>query len=377
MRETGTAGCKPENMSESRIRVGITQGDMNGIGYEVIIKSLADPRICELCTPVVYGSAKAAGFYKKAVESSENFSFNIISSAREANPKRVNLINCVSDELRVEPGVMSAAAGGGSVAALKAAAADLKAGAIDVVVTAPICKENVQAEAFRFTGHTEFFADEFGGEPLMMMCSDLLKVGLVTIHIPVAEVSAAITQEKIVSRLRALRHALIQDFSIREPRIAVLGLNPHAGDGGLIGREEQETIIPAIQAAAKEKILAFGPFAADGFFGSGAYAKYDAVLAMYHDQGLAPFKALSDGGVNYTAGLSVVRTSPAHGGGFDIAGQGVASESAMRDAVYMAVDIVRSRRVYAEISANPLRKYKRESGADVSASDLPEEPVGE
>lgn len=272
---------------------------------------------------------------------------------------------------------MTPAAGAASVAALKTAATDLKAGTIDAVVTGPICKENVQGEAFRFTGHTEFFASEFSGEPLMMMCSDLLKVGLVTVHIPVSAVSASISKEGILSKLRALRHALIQDFSVREPRIAVLSLNPHAGDGGLIGQEEEQIIAPAIQAAFAEKILAFGPFPADGFFAAAAYRKYDAVLAMYHDQGLAPFKALSEGGVNFTAGLPVVRTSPAHGVGFDIAGRGIASGNGMREAIYMAIDVLRSRRIYRQISANPLRKYKRETGADVSASELPEQSEGQ
>ena len=361
-------------MSDSKIRIGITQGDVNGIGYEVIIKTLCDPRMCELCTPIVYGSAKAASFYKKQIDAAENFGFSTVASAREASAKRVSLVDCVSGDLRVEPGVQTAAAGEASVAALRAAAADLKAGLIDAVVTAPICKENVQGEAFRFTGHTEFFASEFSGEPLMMMCSDLLKVGLVTVHIPVSAVSASISKEGIVTKLRELRQSLIQDFSVREPRIAVLSLNPHAGDGGLIGSEEKEIIVPAIQAASQQKILAFGPFAADGFFASAGYMKYDAVLAMYHDQGLAPFKALSCGGVNFTAGLPVVRTSPAHGVGFDIAGENRADESAMRDAIYLALDVVRSRRLYAAITANPLQKYKRDSGADVSASELPDEP---
>ena len=232
------------------------------------------------------------------------------------------------------------------------------------------------ALAFGF-GAAGLFASEFGGEPLMMMCSDLLKVGLVTVHIPVSAVSASISKEGILSKLRALRHALIQDFSVREPRIAVLSLNPHAGDGGLIGQEEEQIIAPAIQAAFAEKILAFGPFPADGFFAAAAYRKYDAVLAMYHDQGLAPFKALSEGGVNFTAGLPVVRTSPAHGVGFDIAGRGIASGNGMREAIYMAIDVLRSRRIYRQISANPLRKYKRETGADVSASELPEQSEGQ
>ena len=290
-------------MSEAKIKVGITQGDINGIGYEVIIKSLLDPRMCELCTPVVYGSAKAAGFYRRQVEDAENFNFNIIGKASEANPRRVNLIDCTPGELRIEPGQLTAEAGKASIAALKAAAADLKAGAIDVVVTAPISKENVHEAGFDFTGHTEFFAAQFGGEPLMMMCSDLLKVGLVTIHIPLEEVSRSVTEEKILASLRGLRSSLIRDFSVREPRIAVLALNPHAGDGGVIGTEEREIITPAIRTAFSEGILAFGPFPADGFFASGGYARYDAVLAMYHAQGLAPFKALSPDGVNFTAGL--------------------------------------------------------------------------
>ena len=335
-------------MSESKIRIGITHGDFNGIGYEVLIKALSDPRMCELCTPVLYGSAKAAGYYKKQIEGAENLGFNTIRSAAEANPKRVNLIDCMTGDPKIEPGTLSTAAGESSVAALRMAAADLKAGTIDAVVTAPICKENVQGEGFPFTGHTEFFAAEFGGEPLMMMCSDLLKVGLVTIHIPLSEVAASISEAGIVGKLRALQRSLLCDFSIR---------------------------VPAVQAASREGILAFGPFAADGFFASGSYTKYDAVLAMYHDQGLAPFKALCGGGVNFTAGLPVVRTSPAHGVGFDIAGQDKADESAMREAIYMAIDILRSRRVWNEISANPLRKFKRDTGADVSASDLPEEPV--
>ena len=360
-------------MNESKIRIGITQGDPNGIGCEVIIKALCDPHMCDLFTPIVYGSARAMAFYKKPIEEAEGFSFNQITSATEASNKRVNLIDCFPGELRVEPGVQSAAAGEASVAALQAAATDLKAGLIDAVVTAPICKESVQSDTFHFTGHTEFFANEFGGDPLMLMCSDRMKVGLVTIHVPVSEVSHLITEELIVTRLKELTQSLTADFTIRSPRIAVLSLNPHAGDGGLIGSEEKQVITPAIERAVQqEKLLAFGPFPADGFFASAGYQKYDAVLAMYHDQGLAPFKALSGGGVNFTAGLPIVRTSPAHGVGFDIAGQGIADPQAMRDALYAAIDILRSRRNYAQITANPLQKFKRERGADISASELPE-----
>ena len=360
-------------MNDSKIRIGITQGDPNGIGCEVIVKSLCDPHMVDLFTPVVYGSARAMAYYKKSVEEAEGFSFNQIATAAEASGKRVNLVECFPGELRVEPGVLSPAAGAVSVAALKAAVADLKAGLIDAVVTAPICKENVQSDEFHFTGHTEFFAHEFGGDPLMLMCSDRMKVGLVTIHVPVSEISPMITEELIVTRLKELTQSLTADFSIRSPRIAVLSLNPHAGDGGLIGSEEKQIIVPAIQRAVQqEKLLAFGPFPADGFFASAAYEKYDAILAMYHDQGLAPFKALSGGGVNFTAGLSIVRTSPAHGVGFDIAGHGMADAQPMRDAIYTAIDVLRSRRTYAEITANPLQKFKRERGVDVSAADLPE-----
>lgn len=361
-------------MSDQKIKVGITAGDPNGIGYEVILKALTDPRMCELCTPVVYGSAKATAFYKNKNEELQGFSFNPVKSPREAHPKRVNLIDCSNDvEIKVEPGVRTPEAGAVSIAALTAAAADLKAGLLDVVVTAPICKENVQQGEFHFTGHTEFFADRFGGEPLMMMVSELLKVGLMTIHIPVAEVSASITSEKIVAKLHELRQTLIKDFGIHEPRIAVLGLNPHAGDGGLIGKEEIEIITPAIQQANREKVLAFGPFAADGFFAATSYTKYDAILAMYHDQGLAPFKALSADGVNFTAGLRVIRTSPAHGVGFDIAGEEKAEAGSMRAAIYLALDIYRNRVNHVRISANPLKSFKRETGKDVSVLELEQE----
>ncbi len=362
-------------MSEQKIRVGITLGDVNGIGPEVVIKALADNRMGELFVPVVYGSAKALNFYKKSIEGVENFTFATIPAVREARPKRVNLVACMDEELRIDPGVPSRESGAAAVVALRAAAADLKAGNIDVVVTAPINKETVQSDDFRFTGHTEFFAAEFGGEPLMMMCSELLKVGLVTIHIPVTEVSASVSQEKILACLTRLKQTLIADFSVIDPKIAVLALNPHAGDGGLLGQEEQQTIRPAIETANEQGILAFGPFPADGFFAAGSYSKYDAVLAMYHDQGLAPFKALTPQGVNFTAALPVIRTSPDHGVAYDIAGQGIAEPDSMREAIYLAIDIYRSRREYAAMSANPLRHFERERGGrDMSVNDLPQQP---
>ncbi len=360
-------------MSDIKIKVGITQGDPNGIGWEVIIKALADSRMGEFCIPIIYGSPKAASFYRKTLKDVENFNYTVISRASEAQPKRINVVDCCSGDVKVEPGVLSAEAGTWAIEALQAAAADLKAGYIDVVVTAPINKESVQQAGFGFTGHTEFFAATFGGDPLMLMCSEWLKVGLETIHIPLSEITEQISQERIIASLKRLRESLIRDFSIHEPRIAVLSLNPHNGDGGLMGDQEQTIITPAIQAAQQDHILAFGPFAADGFFAAAGYTKYDAVLAMYHDQGLAPFKALSNDGVNFTAGLEVVRTSPAHGVGFDIAGKDQADPTSMRQAIYLAMDVWRNRKLHARITANPLQKFKRETGADVSVADLPDD----
>ena len=353
------------------IRVGITLGDVNGIGPEVVIKTLLDSRMYELFTPVVYGGGKVIAHYKKDIEGAEGFQYSVVDSAAQARPKRVNLVNCIDAETAIESGVQTPSAGKAAVDALRALVADMKAGHIDVAVTAPINKENVQAHGFDFKGHTEFFAAEFGGEPMMMMCSELLKVGLVTTHLPLHDVSAQITKERIVGQLKSLRHSLISDFGIVAPRIAVLSLNPHSGDGGLLGEEEKTTIKPAIEEAIKGGVLAFGPFPADGFFAAAGYAKYDAVLAMYHDQGLTPFKALTPQGVNFTAGLPVVRTSPDHGVAYDIAGQGKADPASMREAVYMALDVFRSRTLYAEMTRNPLQRFEREkSHKDLSVRDL-------
>lgn len=364
-------------MSEQKIKVGITLGDVNGVGCEVVIKTLMDSRITELFTPVVYGSAKAIAHYKKDIEGAESFQYSAINSASEARSKRVNLINCMPDQINIEPGVSTPEAGAAAVDALRAAVVDLKAGLIDAIVTAPINKENVQGNGFDYKGHTEFFAAEFGGEPLMMMCSDLLKVGLVTTHLPLSEVSAMITKEKVVAQLARLRRSLIADFGIVEPRIAVLSLNPHAGDGGFLGTEEQTILKPAIAEASRGGVLAFGPFPSDGFFAAASYAKYDAVLAMYHDQGLTPFKALTPQGVNFTAGLLIVRTSPDHGVAYDIAGTDAADPSSMREAMYMAIDILRNRETYAEMTLNPLKRFEREkAGKDISVRDLiPEQHV--
>ena len=274
----------------------------------------------------------------------------------------------------VEPGKPTPEAGRAAVEALRAAVEDLKAGHIDAVVTAPFDKETVQSDDFRHTGHTEFFGEAFGGEPMMIMCSDVLRVGLVTKHIPVSEISRSISREKIVHDLHTLRLSLIEDFGIVEPRIAVMALNPHAGDGGLLGREEEETIRPAIVEAFNKGILAFGPFAADGLFAGGGYARYDGILAMYHDQGLAPFKTIAmESGINFTAGLPYVRTSPDHGTGYDIAGKNMADEQSFRQAIYKAIDIFRCRENYYEMRSNPLRKQYFDKSGDKEVLDLTKE----
>ena len=359
-------------MPENKFKIGITQGDTNGIGWEIILKALADPRMTELFTPVVYGSPKAAAYYRNTVAEIETFSFNPVASAAEARRGKANLVAC-GETADIAPGKPTPEAGRAAVEALCAAMRDLKAGHLDALVTAPFDKETVQADDFRYTGHTESLAAELEGEAMMILCSDVLRVGLVTKHIPVSEIARNITKERIVRDLDTLRRALIEDFGIVEPRIAVMALNPHAGDGGLLGREEQEIIRPAIVEAFSKGVLAFGPFAADGLFAGGGYAKYDGILAMYHDQGLAPFKSLSPDGVNFTAGLSAVRTSPDHGTAFDIAGKDKADPQSMRNAIYAAIDIAEHRRAWAEWTRNPLQRAERDRGGrDVSVKDLPQ-----
>ena len=359
-------------MPENKFKIGITQGDTNGIGWEIILKALADPRMTELFTPVVYGSPKAAAYYRNTVAEIEAFSFNPVASAAEARRGKANLEAC-GETADIAPGKPTPEAGRAAVEALCAAMRDLKAGHLDALVTAPFDKETVQADDFRYTGHTEYLAAELEGEAMMILCSDVLRVGLVTKHIPVSEIARNITKERIVRDLDTLRRALIEDFGIVEPRIAVMALNPHAGDGGLLGREEQEIIRPAIVEAFSKGVLAFGPFAADGLFAGGGYAKYDGILAMYHDQGLAPFKSLSPDGVNFTAGLSAVRTSPDHGTAFDIAGKDKADPQSMRNAIYAAIDIAEHRRAWAEWTRNPLQRAERDRGGrDVSVKDLPQ-----
>lgn len=350
-------------MKRDKIIIGISQGDINGIGYEVIMKTLMEPRILEMCTPIVYGSPKVAAYHKKALNL-ETFNFNHIRSASEADPRKANIINCVDDNIRVELGRSSEMAGEASYMALEKAVDDLKQGEIDALITAPINKDNIQSEKFNFPGHTEYLAEQFHvRDYVMLMVSESMKVGVVVGHAPLSEVTGRITKSAIVHKLRIINQSLEKDFLIKRPRIAVLGLNPHAGDNGLLGREEIEIIIPAIQQAKDEGIIAVGPYPADGFFGSGDFVKFDAILAMFHDQGLIPFKmAAFDRGVNFTAGLPVIRTSPAHGTAYDIAGEDKATPDSFREALYLAIDIHKNRALYAEMSKNPLRKYDINQG---------------
>jgi len=336
-----------------KLIVGITQGDGNGIGYEVIIKSLADARILDSFTPVIYGSSKIFGFYKKQIHNIEQMDTNVISSAKDVHHKRVNIVNCLPDNVFVEPGQATPESAKSAIRSLQCAVEDLKQGYIDVLVTAPINKRAMVDEGFGYTGHTEYLEKEFGvDEVAMIMVSDQLRIGVVTGHIPLKDVATSITQEKIVSKLRLMNESLKRDFGIIRPRIAVLGLNPHCGDGGLLGHEEQNIILPAVRQANDEGILAFGPYSPDGYFGLGNYGRFDGTLAMYHDQGLAPFKAIAfETGVNFTAGLPIIRTSPDHGTAYEMAGRDEADPRSMMSAIYTAIDIYRHRAEYDEMNA--------------------------
>jgi len=343
-------------MEKKTILAGISHGDINGIGYEVIVKALSDPTINDICTPIVYGSPKVAAYHRKALNVN-NFTFNNIRTPDEANAKKTNMINCLDDNIRVELGKSTPQGGEAAIISFEKAVEDLKAGKIDVLITAPIDKHNVQSETFKFKGHTDYLKSKAGvEEALMFMISESMRIGIVTDHVPLKKVAELITIELLIKKIRLMNQSLKLDFGIRKPKIAVLGLNPHSGDNGLIGSEESEIIAPAIERVQKDGILAFGPFPSDGFFGAGSFTKFDGILAMYHDQGLTPFKALSfDSGVNFTAGLPFIRTSPVHGTAFDIAGKGEASENSFRQAIYLACDIFRNRQLYAEISKNPLK----------------------
>lgn len=364
-------------MEENRkIRVGVTHGDINGVGYEVILKAFSDSTMFDLCTPIVYGSPKVAAYHRKAVELQTSFS--IINTAEEAQEGKLNILACTEDELKVELSKPSAEAGKAALDALERALADYKEGLIDVLVTAPINKHSIQSDEFHFPGHTEYIEERVGeGEKaLMILMKDDFRVALVTGHLPVKDIAAALTKELIMEKMEIFNRSLKQDFNIGCPRIAVFSLNPHAGDNGLLGTEETEVIIPAMKEMQAKGVQCFGPYPADGFMGSGNFTHFDGILAMYHDQGLAPFKALAmDEGVNYTAGLPIVRTSPAHGTAYDIAGQGVATEDSFRQAIYTAIDVYRNRAIEKQIHARPLRKqyYEKRDDSDKLKLDQIEE----
>jgi 4-hydroxythreonine-4-phosphate dehydrogenase len=358
---------------ESKPIIGITIGDLNGIGLEVILKALSHPKIIQLCTPVIYGNSKVVSYHKNVAELDELF-FQSQRSAERLTSDKINVVNCWNDSVNITLGKPTEQGGKYAQISLEAAVKDLKHGLIDALVTAPIHKKSMQLAGFQHVGHTEYLAQEFNApEHLMLMASDALKVGVVTGHIALKEVPATLTKELILKKLDILNESLKVDFGFERPTIAVLGLNPHAGEEGMLGDEEEKVIRPAVIESKKKGINAFGPYAADGFFGSGQFNKFDAVLAMYHDQGLIPFKALTFGsGVNFTAGLPIIRTSPDHGTGFSIAGKNEADASSFLHALFMAIDIYRNRTEYMELKRNAVKKVKVEEETEegeVAVSD--------
>ncbi|MDR1761360.1 MAG: 4-hydroxythreonine-4-phosphate dehydrogenase PdxA [Bacteroidales bacterium] len=338
------------------LNIGITHGDFNSIGYEIILKALSDSRVYENNTIIIYGSAKALSFYRKSLDI-QKFNYNTVQSAAEAHINSINLINCVDADIKIEPGTSTIEAGKAAFDALKRAVADLKNNAIDCLITAPINKKNINDAGFNFPGHTEYLAQEFNSpKHVMLLMNDFMKMGVVAGHVPLADVAQYITKERILEKLEVLNECMKRDFKIEKPRIAVFGLNPHAGDNGVIGTEEQNVIIPAIHQAREKGIMALGPYAADGFFGSHEYTHFDVILGMYHDQALAPFKATDfDSAVNYTAGLPIVRVSPGHGTAYNLANQNQASEASLRQAIYTACDICHAREEYDNLVKNQLK----------------------
>jgi 4-hydroxythreonine-4-phosphate dehydrogenase len=336
-----------------KIIVGISIGDINGIGIEVILKTFKDKRMLEFCTPVLFGSTKVVSYHKKAL----NIETPIhgINSINQINHNKINLLNIWKEDVEIELGNATSSSGEYAAKSLEHAVNQLKNRTIDVLLTAPVNKETIQSETFNFPGHTEYLEDKLEGKSLMILMTDELRIGLVTGHIPISKVAEAITPRLIKDKVATMHSSLIKDFGISKPKIAVLGLNPHCGDKGVIGKEDDEVIQPTVSEIRETGKLVFGPYAADGFFGSETYKQFDGVLAMYHDQGLAPFKALSfGGGVNFTAGLSEIRTSPDHGTGFDIAGKNQASETSFTEALFTAIKIFRSRKQLKELTKNPL-----------------------
>lgn len=363
-------------MEDNKIRIGITQGDVNGVGYEVILKTFAEPMMLELCTPIIYGSPKVAAYHRKALNLS--VPFDTVKSASEANDNKLSVVNCTDDEIKVEFSKPDVESGKAALGALQKAIEEYKKGLIDVIVTAPINKNTIQSESFSFPGHTEYIEEMLGdgNKALMILMKNEFRVALVTGHVPVSQIATALSKELIEEKIQIFHRSLKLDFNIDAPRIAVLSLNPHAGDNGLLGTEEKDIIIPAIEEMNAKGMLCYGPYPADGFMGTDNYVHFDGILAMYHDQGLAPFKALAmDEGVNFTAGLPVVRTSPAHGTAYDIAGKGVASEDSFRQAVYTAIDVYRNRCRDMQARRNPLRKLYYEKRDDSDKLKLDSEEV--
>ena len=364
------------NLSENKPVIGISCGDINGVGLEIIIKTVGDVRLLEICTPVIFASNKVLNFYRKSLPDI-NFNFSSIKDATRINHKQVNLYNCWEEEVAITPGILNEMGGKYAVLSLVTAAQALKEGTIDGLVTAPIHKKNTQSTEFNFTGHTPYLQNLFGVADVgMFMVAENMRVALVTEHVPVSEVAPLITRERILSKLQIVNNSLKKDFGIDKPRIAVLGLNPHAGDEGLIGSEENDIIKPTIKEAKQRDIFCFGPYSSDAFFAHGQYEKFDAILAMYHDQGLIPFKSLAIGeGVNYTAGFSAVRTSPDHGVAFDIAGKNQANESSFREAIFRCIDIIKGRNEYESQRQNPLKKISRAfvaNAVDEKITEVPE-----
>jgi 4-hydroxythreonine-4-phosphate dehydrogenase len=358
--------------------IGVSIGDINGIGPEIIIKTFSDNRVIDICTPVIFASNKIINFYRKAVPES-NFNFQSVKELNKLNPKQANVYNCWEDEVSITPGQITDTGGKYAVKSLMFSAQMLKEGKIDALVTAPIHKKNIQGGEFQFTGHTPFLKSYFNApDVLMLMTAENMRVGLVTEHVPLSEVAKNITRENIQKKLVILNQSLQKDFGIDKPRIALLGLNPHAGDEGLIGKEEEEIIKPLVKDARRNNIFAFGPYSADAFFARGSHQKFDGVLAMYHDQGLIPFKSLAMGeGVNYTAGLNVVRTSPDHGTAFDIAGKNKADESSFRESIFRSIDILRNRREFEENHKNPLKKMSSVVVANAEDEKIEDESNGD
>ena len=346
--------------------IGFSCGDLNGIGTEIIIKALSDSRILDFCTPVIFGNNKSLNFYRKLIPDG-NFAFTIVKDLTKLNLKQVNIFNCWEEDVTITPGQLNESGGKYAFKSLKTSVEALQNNLVQGIVTAPIHKKNIQSEEFNYSGHTPYLKDAFKvNDVVMLLVASNMRVGLVTEHVPIAEVAGFITKEAILRKLSIMNNSLIRDFGIDKPKIAVLALNPHAGDEGLIGQEEETTIKPAIKEAKSNNLLTFGPFSADAFFARGQYEKFDAVLAMYHDQGLIPFKSLAIGeGVNYTAGLPVVRTSPDHGTAFDIAGKGIADESSFVAATFECIDIIKRRAFYDDNHKNPLRRLSARVFANV------------